>query len=319
MKKPLLILFLVTSCFVKLYSQCCSQGSPMAGDANVGVLEKGGIRLSSFYKYSYSENTNVKVNHAIQEDANFNYVGLTLGYGITRKISTELELGYFLNKTQNLETRNFQNIPNFTPQKFVINGFGLSNGVFYIKHLLLKKIEKKIELSGGLGFKFPFQSKLQVVDGVELPIDNLPSTYAPGIVSKLFFVKKIDQLKMAIVLIERLDYNFDNIKGYQYGTSSVTSLIVSKNLDFISKKLTGILQFSNEYRAMDLKTEVRTGLKETIPTSGSHIIYVIPQFGIKMCKKLNTSLAIDLPIYKKYRVDKLQNIYAVTVNCSIDL
>lgn len=319
MKKILLVLLVSSAFNGNLFSQCCSQGAPMAGDANVGVLKKGSVRISSFYKYSFSENRNVEVNQAVQENANFNFVGLSLGYGITSKMTAELELGYFLNKTLNFETRNTSNRTDFVPQKFVVNGFGITNGVVSIKHVLIKKEGKGFELTGGLGFKFPFQSELQIVDGVELPIDNLPSTYAPGIVPKFLIFKKSEKLKMAFVLLQRVDYNFENIKGYRYGTSSVTTLIASKNLAFISDKLTGLLQFRNEYRAMDIKTNVTTGAKEPIATSGNHIVVVAPQLSLRLFNKVNTSIAVDLPVYKNYRVDKLENIYAATFNCSIDL
>jgi hypothetical protein len=314
MKKVIIgILFILVS-QTNIFAQCCAQGAPMSGDANVGVLKKGGLRIGAFYKYSESKNLNKEINKAPQVAANFNFIGYTLAYGITHKLTAEFESGYFLNKTQDLEFVTPESV-----DKVSFNGFGFTNAVVFLKHVLLKSDSSNFELSGGLGFKFPFEEQLQAVDGVTLPVDNLPSTYAPGIAAKFLIFKKSEKLKMAFVLMERIDYNFENYKRYKFGTSAITTFIASKNLDFISDKVTGLIQIRDEYRVMDRQTDFSTGEKSLAITSGNHLVIVAPQLAVRLFKKLNTSVAADIPVYRHYNADRLQNIYAVMFNCTVDL
>src|SRR5690554_4535715 len=112
MKNKLIIscLFFVLFLFInfKAEAQCfASPGNPVAGSANVGVLQQRIFRLVLFHKFSYSDSyySGSKFNEynfpAAIKNANYNYSGLSLAYGLKPKLSLELDLGYFINKTQN--------------------------------------------------------------------------------------------------------------------------------------------------------------------------------------------------------------------------
>jgi len=220
------VLILVTTMLLanKSFAQCCAQSSPMGGSSNQGVLKKGAVRASVFYTHSESVRQNENANYYLILDANFNFFGTNIAYGITDKLTLETELGYFLNKTQNYDLQ-----PIYT-----LKGYGLTNGVVSLKRILFKDTKRDFEITAGLGAKFPFNTEYQMVDGVQLPIDNQPSTCAYGIVPKILVFKKFEKPKMGIFLIHKYDKNFKNKQGYEYGTGFITALFVSKSLDFIS-------------------------------------------------------------------------------------
>jgi hypothetical protein len=313
MKRGIIVVLLIVAYYSNTFAQCCSQGTPMSGDANVGVLKKGGVKVGAFSKHSKSKRINSEENKTKLVDANFNFIGFSLAYGITHKLTAEFESGYFLNKTQNLE---------FSDENVQYNGFGLTNGTIYLKHVLLKNDSSNFELSGGLGFKFPFSEQYQSIDGTDLGIDNLPSTYAPGIAAKLLVFKKSEKLKTAFVLMLKGDYNFENYNRYKFGPSLTTSFMASKNLKFIDKNLTGILQVRHSFRDMDTQTSFSPetlGEKSKVVTSGSSLIFIAPQLSVMWFKKLSTSLSYDIPVYQRFNIDRLENIGAVMFSCTLNL
>lgn len=286
------------------YSQCCSQGVPMAGDANVGVLGKSKMRIASFYRYSYSAKDEKRGGSSIIKDANYNFIGTTVAYGLFENLTIEFTFGYFLNKTQNFE---------YGTMVDTINGFGLSNGNVTIKNVLYKNEDKELEITGGLGLKFPFSSELQKVNGVELPIDNLPSTYAFGVSPQLFVFKKFSDKNVASALMFRYDKNFKNKKEYEFGQTFITRFLISKQASFISDNSIFIFQIRDEIRGKDTKN---TG--ENVASTGSHLFFFIPQFSQNF-GNINASISSDLPLFQKYSSTKLANKFAVNFNLIINL
>ncbi|MDD4150890.1 MAG: hypothetical protein PHE33_12770, partial [Bacteroidales bacterium] len=175
MKKIIILAFIVLSLFIlqnDLKAQCfASPGNPIAGSANVGILQPRITRVLVFYSYSFS-NQYYEGSRAIDynfpaavSSANYNYVGFNVGRGITKKLTLEFEAGYFINKTQR-----FKNFDSYQ------RGFGFSNAVLSAKYNIYKDVVKKMEFSVSGGIKTPFTSKPQEVDGVTLGIDTQPST-----------------------------------------------------------------------------------------------------------------------------------------------
>lgn len=299
------IVFVFSILFINnSYGQCCAQSSPMGGSSNQGVLKKGTARISAFYTHSQSIKQDLDANYYLILDANFNFVGTNISYGITDKLTLETELGYFLNKTQNYDLQ-----PIYT-----LTGFGLTNGVVSLKRMLIKDTKRNFEVTFGIGAKFPFNTEYQMVDGVQLPIDNQPSTCAYGIAPKILIFKKFVKQKVGLFLIHKYDKNFKNKQGYEYGSGFITALFMSKSLDFISCSTFGVLQIRNSYRLSDKKVD-----GEIAETTGSNLLFIAPQIGHTFAKKYSLSVSYELPIYQEYNTTKLKNKNAFSVNLIADI
>ena len=87
-----------------IFAQCfTSPGNPIGGVANTGTIRKHGFRVITFYRFSKSDQYregSEKVDMVKVDKAVYNYLGMILGYGITKNLTVETEIGYFINKTQ---------------------------------------------------------------------------------------------------------------------------------------------------------------------------------------------------------------------------
>lgn len=297
-------------------SQCCSTGSPSGASEYMGVLGKNYFRLATFYRHSFSDTYYESDSYADNnplKSANYNFGGLTLGYGITRRLTVEIDFGYFMNKTQlYLNTK----IPKQT-------GFGFSNSGVTLKYGLFVKPTKQIELTAGAGFRYPFTRDPQMVDNVQLNRDIQPSTNAFGINGMLFFSIGFPSVTMRVFSINRYDYNFfdktdlsyPTLYDYKYGNILLNSVFVSKK---IVKYLFAIVQFRNEYKTNDNKRLKETGEVSNQVNTGYDIFYVSPQLSYSIVGKWNVSVVFDQPLYKNYKGHQLTPAYSYAISLTRD-
>lgn len=317
LRKILLItgLVLISGFFYESFSQCfASPGNPIAGSANLGVLDKGIIRGITFYQYSLSDkymegNSVIDYNlGGAVSSANFNYAGLSIGYGINKKFTVEAEMGYFFNKTQTYKN----------PKLGSINGYGLSNAIISGKYNLYKNLVKGLEFSVAAGAKIPFRTQPQEVDGVVLSVDVQPSTGNYGAVFQSFFVKEFDIISARIIMINRYETNFTESKqGYLFGDAFLNSLFLSKHLanpyTRITKDITAIVQLRHEYILPYYEHGKLADYK-----SGSTSFYISPQLNYNLNLLWNFSIIYDIPVYQYYNGIQLAHSYALTFSITRD-
>lgn len=287
-------------------AQCfASAGNPVGGTANMGVMDKNTLRVSTFYRYSYSgkymsgdspySGPSEILNHAF-----FNYTGWLVGYGISEKLTIETEGGYFINKTQSYQFNNEN-----------LTGFGLSNAVVSLKPRLYMNKDKRFEISGSLGFSIPFSRERQAVGGVDLPIDLQPSTGSYGLVFQSFFIKENSFKAIRFFLINRVEKYFENKQDYLFGTLYSTSFYFSKHFIFDKWKLqdwTLIMQLKNQIKDKNI------GVKNTVEALGSCLFFLSPQINLSLYDKWNVSVLFDIPIYQHYNEVQLANNYSFAVS-----
>jgi hypothetical protein len=286
-------------------SQCCSTGSPVGASVYVGVLGKNYLRLTTFYRHSnsdkYFEGDSPSENIPLQS-ANYNFAGITLGYGLTRRLTAEIDFGYFLNKTQvYLDNNVFHGMKQ--------TGFGLSNGGFNLKYGLFIKPVNQIELTAGAGFRYPFTTNPQMVDFVQLNRDIQPSTNAFSVNGMLFFSLGFPAITLRLFTINRYDYNFADKVNYRYGNILLNSIFVSKK---IVKYFFAIVQIRNESKTRDTykgNNQVNTGYD---------ILFVSPQLSYSIVGKWNVTVVCDLPLYKFYKDRQLTPAYAYAISFTRD-
>ncbi len=300
----LLALILLFSSHI-INAQCCSTGSPVGASVYVGVLGKNYLRLITFYRHSnsdkYYEGDSRSDNNPLQS-ANYNFAGITIGYGITKRLTAEADFGYFFNKTQLYLDNNI-----FYGMKQT--GFGMSNGGFNLKYGLFIEPVKQIELTAGAGFRYPFTTNPQMVDGVQLNRDIQPSTNAFSFNGMVFFSKGFPEISLRLFTINRYDYNFPDKVPYKYGNILMNSIFVSKK---IVKYFFAIVQIRNEYKTRDNykgNDQVNTGYD---------ILFVSPQLSYSIAGKWNVTMVCDLPVYKFYKDRQLTPAYAYALSLTRD-
>ena len=292
-----LYLFAVYFLFANdVYSQCCSPGNPIGGTANVGTVKKGTLRSSTFFRHSiadtyYDKNRKAEVQGT---DANFNYLGQTLAYGITPRLTIETEFGYFINKTRTSEIT--------TPEK----ASGLSNGLASVKYSLWKDNLREWELTIGSGLRFPFSRTLKNSPaGYPLSMDVQPSTGAAGYIAHLFLYKGFLPKGWRFFLVNRFEVNGKNDIGYQYGKANNTSFFISHSLNL---HWMAILQLRNEWRDYDHWDEI------LLANTGGNVLYISPQINLNIRQKWNISILWETPIVRNYHLNQLGSKYAFAIN-----
>ena len=93
------------------FSQCACGGgaavgglTPLGGTTNVGLVKKSNLRISAFYSYTSGETyfeRDIKAGMGNIESFNTHYLSLIAGYGLTKKLTLEGEIGFFPGKIQN--------------------------------------------------------------------------------------------------------------------------------------------------------------------------------------------------------------------------
>lgn len=303
----IIFLFLIFYLPCELFSQCFSSpGNPIGGTANMGTLKKNILRITSFYRYNYTNKYfegDKPTDYVYYESANYNFIGSIIGYGLTDKMTFETELGYFINKTVYYA---FTQTP--------VQGKGFSNSVVSIKYRLYNNTSKLFGISASLGAKIPYSTKL--VEANTLPIDVLPSTGSYGIVAQTFFVKENSLKGLRYFLINRIETNTTNSWEYKFGNVYYTSVFVSKHLWFPWTKGDGawtiILQLRNETRDKNME------YGKLIARSGSCLFFISPQINITIKKLWNLSIMADFPVYQYFNEIQLASKYAFTVNLTKD-
>ena len=132
---------------------CCSggAGSPIAGGAATGVLQKNQMQISGNYQYIRSEKfyTENRDTNALFDNLNSSYIFYRMDYGISKKLTVSLATGYFTNKSL-IELDN----------KDTISSKGISDLILFPRYDIYNETKNNIrtEITLGLGLKIPLGS-----------------------------------------------------------------------------------------------------------------------------------------------------------------
>lgn len=299
-----LAVFIVAFCFsLKANSQCCSAGSPVGVGTYAGLVAKSNLRITTFGRYTHSADyfsgDSRLENPLLVRQSNFVYQGLNLSYGIIKGLAAEIDIGYFYLKDQTLIN------------DYYMKGYGLSNGTFMLKAGIFKSDSARLEISGGIGLKFPFSAKSLYIDNVRLPIDLQPSTHAFGVAGQLFLRKVLIPYRMSLYFINRYEYNFKNADEYRFGDRFRSSLVLEGN---ISRKFGAMFQARFEYGGYDYDFNQNKRFEH----SGSIIVFASPLILYSIAQTWHLSLSADFPVYKYYNGAQLGNKYSIALNLTKD-
>lgn len=291
-------------------AQCCSTGSPVGASVYVGILGKNFLRTTGYFRHSYSK-TYFEEDHKSPVQAplaysGYNFAGIGLAYGLTRRLTAEFEAGYYFNKTQEYNTIDY-----------TARGYGMSNGTFTVKYGSIVRPARQVELTTGLGFRFPFTTNPQEIDGVQLNRDIQPSTNAFGLSEIVFFNKGFPQISLRLFTINRYDYNFTDKSDYRYGNLLVNSVFVSKK---IARNFFGILQIRSEWKTHDRDYSVPSGElpRNEVVNSGYYLLTLVPSLSYSIAGIWNLTAVYDIPLYKYYNGKQMTPSYSFAISLSRD-
>lgn len=254
------------------YSQCscCTaafSGSALAfGTSNVGVLKEKSFRIIGVYRYLYGSrfyDGTHELKKYSNEELNMHFTGINLGYGVTKELTLESEIGSFPNKDLNMGYLRDQIA-------------GMSSLSLISKYTVLSDKRNAQEITFGFGGRMPL-TKNEFLSG------------NAGLIMQLFyFINPIENINF--VLLERSEIYFKNSDDKTQGGSHILSLFTSRR---IVDNLAGILETRFDYL-----TKSHIGGKELINT-GRSIISVVPQLNYNF-DKFSISGFAEIPIYKNY-------------------
>ena len=290
-------------------AQCCSTGSPVGASVYVGVLGKHYLRGISYYRHSFSdtyyENDHKSTENNQLSNSSFNFAGIAVAYGVTKRLTIEIDAGYYFDKTQNYKHIEYQ-----------AKGYGLSNGSLIFKYGSIIRPVQQIELTTGFGVRFPFTTNPQVVDGVQLNRDIQPSTNAFGVSEMIFFNKGFPSISLRLFSINRYEYNFADKSNYKYGNSLLNSIFVSKK---IATYFFGIIQVRSEWKTNDKDlAHTNTEGGNEVLNSGYVLVTLSPQLSYSVAGKWNVTAVYDIPFYKYYNGKQLTPKYSFALSLTRD-
>ncbi len=272
-----------------LFSQCSCIGgasvgslTPVSGTSNIGILKEGNIRALAFYSFSngdkyYSGNT--AIDSGTVKEFNSSYSGILIGYGLFDSFTLDLELGYFLNKSQDFG-------------EYTLSGAGFSHLTIYEKYNIFNSRAKEWEWTVGLGEKIPINNNSQ-----NLPQNIQSSTGAFGLILLSYLHKGYRESGLHLILVNRAEFNTENGSNYLYGNSFTNSFFITKS---IFDKLVGMLEIRSELKLKDKRYD------EKVDDSGWNNITLSPQINYSF-DKFDFSFFFDLPVYKYYNGQQLTN------------
>jgi hypothetical protein len=317
-KKINVFLFLLLLIPSKVLCQCFSSpGNPVGGTASMGVLEKNTIRFAAYYKYfdsktHYSGNNKVDPSINSIKSGHYNYTSLMFGYGITNKLTTEINAGYFANKTYDYGIYGTQ------------TGYGFSNLDIIMKYSPIQNLSKGFEIDISAGGKIPLRKEAQIYENTELPIDLQSGTGSFGMLAEIQIIKEFSFQATRIFFYSRYETYLPNNKNYMlsetiydFGDMFINSLYVSKHLK---------LPWENEVQHWTIIAQIRNENKmrnyrnsKIIESSGNNIILFSPQINYTIKNKYNISGIFDIPIYRYYNGTQLGISYSFSLAFNMHL
>lgn len=280
--------------------QCCSAGNPMGGDDSYDGLNKNNLRIYTFYKNSLSKDYyhfEKKYDIPYVQKSYYDYGNLSLTYGLFSRLSLHTELGYFIDKAQEV---------NINKENEKIKAKGLGDLGLNIRYVVIKTVKPISQLVFSAGIKAPIGSFKEEIDGVTIPLSLQPSSGAFKYNASTFYFRKRNDRKFGWNSFIHYEISQTIEQGYliyRYGNYFQFALAgiytISKNFNFIANtKL--------EWREKDTR---ELGIK--IESTGSRVIFFNPQLMYSFKSKWAIIIMSDIPMYKYVNGYQLTNKFSI--------
>lgn len=288
------------------YAQCCAggSGSPVAGNASQGVLQKHQMELNTNLQYISTNKFYAK--DKLSTESTFDsyssmYEYFKLAYGLTDKLTISLESGYYFQKKEVGKNGD----PNTT---YETNGFG--DLIIFPRYQVLNKRKGnyKTELTVGLGIKIPIGSyndstaHIEPFSGQTYYVTNPTavqlSSGATDIILYSFFSKSLIKQKMRFFANAYFIKKGYNPNGERLGNYASFSLFANKTiLKHMGVTLQARYEWTDQMTIIDEVLLFGRPSNYNPDATGYRKLFVTPQISYSM-KKLSVYTSTDIPLYQ---------------------
>ncbi|PJB13749.1 MAG: hypothetical protein CO118_12200 [Flavobacteriales bacterium CG_4_9_14_3_um_filter_32_8] len=301
---------------------CCSggSGSPIAGDASTGVLQKNQIEFSGSYQFNYSDVYFSKDSDTLNliDELSSDYIFIKFDYGLSERFTMSVAAGYYLNKT----------LVGLGP-KDTITSSGISDLIVFPRYSIFNKTREnsRTEITLGLGLKIPLGSntdsnlvgytpELGDVYTISPPTVQVTSG-SQDLMLYTFWYQGYQKKKLHIfanTLYIRKGYNS---MGEKFGDYASLGLFVGKT---IFKKVGLIAQIKGEWIGK-MKVAKTVGANDiaiySIDTvsSGSKKVFFVPQVSYTH-KNFTVFATSEIPLYQCLTGVQVGSLYQFTAGFS---
>ena len=296
---------------------CCAGGggSPIAGGASQGVLQKDQLDLNANFQRTYS-NKFLGVDPAIPqllESYNTNYLFTRISYGITKDLTVSIAGGYYFNKTQYgadyIDT---------------INSSGIGDLIIFPRYdVWHKQTEESVwEATLGAGLKIPigkyndslvlFQNQ-NVTLYQQKPPGVQPTTGSNDFIFYGFLLHGFPKQKFKVFTSVQYILKGWNPKGEKFGNYADWSLFVAKPF---AKNFTATLSGKYEYIGKLKRAAGLPVANYDVTSWGSNKIFVVPQLSYTCFHKLTIYGLYEFPIYQKVNGGQVASDISFTLGLS---
>ncbi len=279
---------------------CCAGGggSPIAGGASQGVLQKDQLDININFQRTFSDKF-LGVDPAIPrllQSYNTNYLFPRISYGVTKDLTVAIAGGYYFNKTQYgadyIDT---------------IKSSGIGDLIIFPRYdIWHKQTEKNVwEATIGLGLKIPigkyndslilFQSQTTTLYQ-QKPPGVQPTTGSNDFIFYGFLLHGFPKLKFKTCSSVQFILKGWNPKGEKFGNYADWSLYIAKPF---AKNFSATISGKYEYigklhRNSDLPTA-----NYDVNSFGSNKIFFVPQVSFTCFHSLTFYGLYEFPVYQK--------------------
>jgi len=282
--------------------QCCSAGNPVGGDGSNEGAAKNDLLIFTSYKHSLSEDYfhyDRKAEVPYVQKSYYDYTNVSLTYGIFPKFSLHTDLGYFIDKTQELKIDN---------ENEVIRSQGLGDLSFNIRLTAVKTVKPISQVVFSAGVRLPVGVFDEEKNGITIPMSLQPSSGALKYNASLFYFRKHPGHLLGFTGFAFFEMSQTIRKGYliyRYGNyfqfSVAGTYALAKNVSFIANA------------KLELRGKDRRESEIVVESSGSRVVIFNPQLIIDLKRMWGLVLMGDIPVYKYVNGYQLTNKFSFQV------
>lgn len=305
-----------------IYSQgCCSggSGSPIAGGASQGVLNKNQLELALNYQYVNTSKFFVKDKDtaALFNKLYSNYLYYRTAFGVTKDFTMSVEAGYFINKI----IREFNNKPDYQSS-------GIADLIIFPRYDIYNHNtdSTKTEITIGLGVKIPVGKHNDSTIVYTSPVtgENLyiisPPTVQPtngsqDLIFYAFFFRGYPQKNFRVFANCLFVKKGWNSMGQKFGDYASVGLFAGTTM---FKKLGVTLQMKGEWidkMQYDNKVDMLAYYNVDVKSTGGYKVLVAPQFSYTH-NNLTIYALTEIPVYQYVNGTQVGSQYHFTAGLS---
>lgn len=300
----LLLLFGMTD----IHAQCCGAGNPVSSTNSETSVKRGNLQITLDYRHSES-NKYYEGSHESEFDfpgkikgTGYDFMSLGLGYGITSRLTAQVQMGYYLDKYQHYRSDLFPDVSS--------RGFGdLSLSLNYAVY---RNLRRGISINPYVIVKIPIGKFDSETDGVKLPIAMQPSSgsykYSIGAFVSWAPIKKF--------------YFFTN-NFFEYAQR-----ITSRNFDYQYGCLVylSIAGYYRPFKLVDIGVNLAYETKgraksDNKPLYGTiyHQLKLMPAVTVWPLRQMSVSLQSEIPVWRKVEAMQMGNSWALETKISYNI